>query len=142
MILVVGSWFNEVGFNFEISHKVYKLVREEIIKNIFPKFNLNEKDKDTYISLVVTTSSEIRELRVHGPQIRKKGKFIEYELWLPHDEINKAEDPLKEFIKYYFEGIKKVFLNYNVPEEAFGPIEEAVKKEVLNNSEYEYKEEN
>ena len=141
MILVTKAWYNEVGYSFNISHKVNNLIRDKVIEKIIEPNELDKKDNDWYLNLSVATDSNTKELEVRGPDIRKRAKFIDFGLWLPHDAINKSDYPLKEYIKYYFLALKQVFRNYNIPEEKFDPIQKFVEKEVLNNNEYEYTDE-
>lgn len=140
MILVTSAWYNEIGFKFNFSYKVTRFIREELIINIMEPYKLVEKEKDYHLDLVVATDSKTTELEVRGPDVRKRAKLIDYGLWLPHDIINNAEYPLAEFLKYYFEALKIVFSNYNVPAYELEKIYETAKKEILNNSEYENKE--
>jgi hypothetical protein len=138
MILTVGAWYNDVGYTFEISHKVSNYIREEIKKKIFSKYGLNVKDKEMYLNLEVATSSKTKELEVRGPEIKKRAKMINYGLWLPFDDIHQSIYPLETYIDYFFEALKIVFNNYNVPKEEFEEIKEDCKKEILNNQEYVY----
>ena len=64
MILIVSSWFNEVGYYFNISHKVSNLIREELKKDIMNKFGLIEKESEWFLKLNVTTNSNIKEMEV------------------------------------------------------------------------------
>jgi len=139
MILVVSRWFNEVGYSFRISTKVDGFIRDQVREQILKNYELDKIDEGVYLNLVVATDSRTIDLEVRGPEIRKRQKFIDYGLWLPYDEINRALDPIAKYIEYYFKALRIVFKNYNVPPEAFDSIQEKAEKEILLNPEYDYK---
>ncbi|SNB26256.1 hypothetical protein NO004_380008 [Flavobacterium psychrophilum] len=136
MILIVGAWYNEVGYSFEFSHKVDNYIREQIKEFVFPKYGLNKKDEDWYLRLIIATDSKTQKTEVRGPDVKKRTKRVEFGLWLPHDVINKSTYPLETYIDCFFEALEIVFSNYNVPKEEIETIKENCKKEILHNPEY------
>jgi len=136
MILLIGAWYNEVGYSFEFSYKVDLFIREQIIAKIFPKYRLNDIEEGWYLNLVIATDSKTKELEVRGPDKRKRQKMIDYGLWLPFDRIMKSQYPLETFIDYYFDALEIVFADYGVEKKDLLDLKVMSKKEILNNSEY------
>ena len=140
MVLTIGSWFSEPGVEFEISHKVHKFIRENLIEDIMKPFGLETKDPDIFIGLVITTTKNLTELEVRGPEFDRRNKFINYGLWLPYQKIVCSENYLKEYLRYFFDALAILFKKYNVPEESILKVKYKVEEEVLNNANYSYSE--
>lgn len=138
MILLIGAWFNEPGYDFSFSHKVSNFIREEIKSHIFPKFGLDKIDPEMHLNMVIATDSKTFTLEVRGPNIRQRAKMIDFGLWLPYNSINNAEYPLESYINYLFEAFEIVFSNFNVPPNAIKSLIPVCKKEILNNPDYAY----
>ena len=140
MVLTIRSWFSEPGVEFKISHRVHNFIRERLVEDVMKPFGLETKDPDIFIGLVITTTKNIKELEVRGPEYDKRNKFINYGLWLPYNKIVSAENYLKEYLKYFFDALVTLFKKYNVPEESILKVRHKVEEEVLNNANYTYSE--
>lgn len=136
MILIIGAWYNEVGYSFEFSHKVTNFIREKIKETIFIKYKFDETNADWYLRLTIATDSKTELVQVRGPDILKRTKRINYGLWLPFEIIMSSNYPLETYINCLFEAIKIVFKNYEVPNDEIDEIKKLCKKEILNNIEY------
>lgn len=136
MILIIGAWYNEVGYSFKFSHKVDNFIREKIKDNILQKYCSNEVNTDWYLRLIVATDSTIKSVEVRGPDILKRTKRINYGLWLPFKTIMNSNYPLETYINCLFEAMVIVFKNYEVPNEEIDKIKKLCRKEILNNIEY------
>lgn len=141
MILSVGSIFAEVGVNFEISHKVDLFIRSLIIKKIMVPYALDKQNKETLLSFIVSTSSKTMNAEVRGPDCDKRNNAITWTLWLPYKEITKAQDPLRPYIKYYFQAASEVFQHYGVDPKKVLDLQELAENEILNNPDYVFDEE-
>lgn len=137
-MLTIGSWFSEPGVEFEISHKIHNFIRERLIEDVMKPFGLETKDPDIFIGLVITTTKNLTELDVRGPEYDKRNKFINYGLWLPYQKIVCSENYLKEYLKYLFDALIILFKKYDVPEESILEVKHKVEDEVLNNANYSY----
>lgn len=140
MVLTIGSWFSEPDVEFKISHRVHNLIRENLIEDVMKPFGLETKDPDIFIGLVITTTKNIVELEVRGPEYDKRNNFINYGLWLPHEKIVCSENYLKEYLRYFFDALVILFKKYHVPEENIFKVKYKVEEEVLNNANYSYSE--
>ena len=140
MILITSAWYNEPEYYFEISHKVDNFIREQVIKTIFPKYQLDDIEPNWYLKLSVSTASDIKELEVRGPEINKRSKMISYGFWMPFDTITKSKDPINSYLDYYFQALQVVFTGYGVDPNDFNAIKDVCVKEIVNNSEYIYEE--
>lgn len=134
----MSAWYNEPGIKFNVSHKIYKLIRLQLIEKVMDPTGLTAKDPDHFLNLNTTTAYDIYELAVRGPVIDKRNKFISYGLWLPYKEINDSKEYLKTFLEFYFDALLILFDKYNVPREFILDVREVVVKEVDNNTEYFY----
>lgn len=137
MILLIGAWYNEVGFSFNFSHKVDNYIREQIKELIFNKYKLDEIDIDWYLNLVVATDSKTIDLEVRGPEKRKRQKMIDYGLWLPYSKIMNSANPLECYIDYFIEAVAIVLANYGVVKQDVLNIVPIAKKEIIDNPIYE-----
>ena len=141
MILVVSSWYNEVGINFKISYKVCNYVRERIKDYIMTPLGLIDLDPNLYLSINVTTTATQDTLEVRFGRVTKRSEFIRIGFWMPYKKIITAENPLKEYLENYIEGTKIVFAKWNVKDEQIDMLKNDVFREILNNKEYEYADE-
>jgi hypothetical protein len=137
MVLTISSWFNEPGVKFNVSHKIYKRIRQLLIEEIMHPFELDKKDSDTFIGLITATSLNTEALEVRGPELNKKNKTINYGLWLPYRKITESDDYLRDFLQNYFDALVKVFQHYDVPEANVRKVQKQTESEVLNNSDYQ-----
>jgi hypothetical protein len=136
MILLIGAWYNEVGYSFNFSHKVDGFIREQITTEIFTKYNLDNIEDNWYLNLIVATDSHTIKLDVRGPERRKRQKMIDYGLWLPYDYIMKSENPLEKYIDCFFDALVIIFANYGVEKQDVLDLKSTSKKEILNNPVY------
>lgn len=138
MILLISEWYNEKGVEFDVSHKVLKYIRKVLDENVVKDLDTDFVDyKDFYLNLVIATSKKTKELEVRGPEIKKRQKMIDYGLWLPFKKITRTNKYLEDFISYLFEAFKIVFTNYNVDIQKIETLKEEIKREVINNSDYQ-----
>jgi len=140
MVLTIGSWFNEPGIEFKISYKVRKLIRQIVVEDVMKPFGLEEKEPNWFLGLVIATSSNTNEVEVRGPENDKRNKTINYGLWLPYKKINDSKDYLNEYLNSLFDALVILFEKYGIPEQPIRLVQEKVKKDVLDNPEYEYNE--
>ncbi|HBF19798.1 MAG TPA: hypothetical protein DDW81_06835 [Cryomorphaceae bacterium] len=140
MIFTTSSFYTEPGYNFDISHKVFALIKEKITKRLCDTGLKGMKDDET-LSLMVNTSSSQQTIELKGPDIDRKNKFLVYCLWLPYDRIAKSDNLLKVFLTDYFDGLMELFEKYNIPENTIRAIQTEVENEILFNDEYVFDEE-
>jgi len=136
MVLLISAWYNEQDYKFKFSSKVNNFIRDQIRKDIFPKYGLDVLDEQWYLNLVIATDSSIKKIEVRGPDIRKRQRFVDYGLWLPYT-INQSQYPLSSYLDHLFEALALVFGNYGVLESDMKKIEEQCKVEILSNKNYE-----
>ena len=140
MVLTISCLFSEPGFKFHISYKVDNFIRDKL-RILMHTYKLDEKDKDLFLGLVVSTNSKTKKVEVKGPDVDKKNKFINWGLWLPYEDIVNTNNQLVPYLKYIFEAMVIVFGKYDVKEEDVKEIQKIVENEVVNNPEYIYSEE-
>ena len=136
MILLIGAWYNEVGYSFNFSHKVDVFIREQITNEIFTKYGLDTIEDSWYLNLIIATDSHTIKIDVRGPKQRKRQMMIDYGLWLPYNYNMKSENPLEKYIECLFDALVIVFDNYGVSQKDILDLKASSKKEILNNSVY------
>jgi len=127
----------EMGIKFKVSPDVTQLIIKRI-DELFVKPGLNKYLPNHFFTIYVVTSRKRTKLEVSGPV--EKEDFIEYTLHMPYIPIVDAEDLLEAYLETFFDGLKIVLAHYKVSKEDLDEALEEIKKEVLNNSAYEYEE--
>ena len=139
MELTVSSWFNEVGINFKISHKVNLYIRKEIKENIMAPLGLLTSHDGKFLNLNVTTEKDRTELHVHiARNWTKRTTNRSHGLWFPYHPIIDSEYPLKEYLAYYMASLNIIFKEFGVTTEQLEKVQKNCELEILNNKEYEY----
>ena len=59
---------------------------------------------------------------------------------MPYNKIYDSKNYLNEYLNNFFDALVILFKKYDIPEDAIRSIELQVKKEVINNDEYNYNE--
>jgi hypothetical protein len=140
---LTSSILSEVNSYFSISHKVDLKIREELNENIVPYVKLTSKEKEMeFINLIISTKKTILDIEVKGPDFNRKEKIINWGLWLPYRDLVEYSDQRKPYIKFYFDALVILFERYGVEEVVLRQVQKAIEKEVIENKEYEYEEEN
>lgn len=139
MIITVSSFYHQVGVFFEISYKVDLYIKEIIESQLFTEYGLSNFNSDWTLNLNTTTTKETTKLEVNGPIISRKHKTESYGLWLPFYKIINSQNPIEEYIYYYFEALKIIFaLKFNIPEVRIDELKKIALIEIINNNRYAY----
>jgi len=120
--------------------KVSYLVDNFIIKCLrewwhSPKMALLVPKQDFYLWMVTTPECRDKLVVTKTDQI-KEG--LEVAIWLPIDKIRAAENYLGAYLQYYFEGLKILFAQHQLPVEDLDKIHEQIVAEVMDNPKYAY----
>jgi hypothetical protein len=132
----ISHLYTEPGVSFQISHKVDKYVEDKIIESIIQPYGLDNDEMNTFINLIVSTSSKTLELVVKGPDYDKVNDIINWGAWLPYKAVSEEKGQLPSYLKYLFDAIAIVLNNYSVDEGDIRKMQRDVENEVINNPEY------
>ena len=126
--------YNDINASFDISYKVNEAIGAEMDK-LFVRYKLDQYRADCYFTIYVTTSSQRTKLMTTGPV--EEEDFIEYTIYFPYKAVIEAEDMVKAYLNFFFEGLTIILVNYEISK---GDLDQAlvnIKEEVLNNPEYQ-----
>ncbi|MCD4782022.1 MAG: hypothetical protein K8S27_15970 [Candidatus Omnitrophica bacterium] len=137
MKLTISSLYLEQGCEFSISFKVRKLIRQKLEEHVMQPYHFDEKDKDLFLGLIISTNSTTKRVEVKGPDFDKRNKVINWGLWLPYELIVKNEEQLVPYINYLFDALVIVFEFYNIEEDVIRNIQKIVANEVIDNPKYD-----
>lgn len=131
------SIYAEVGYSFEISHKIYKLIDEKLNQIIKPDGIFKTKYQGYQLVFITSTRSDLKELLIMGPTISRRYKVVEYVLYIPYYPVINSENYLKTFLDYYEDGVKKVLEIVKIDSTPIASIFADIKGEVVDNPFYE-----
>ncbi len=131
----IGAIFSQVGISFEISHKVVKLIWNDLEQKVSLSEAFEKKYKN-YTLVFLYSAREENDFLVKGPTISKRYKVVEYVIRMPYKEIQSDEEVYKVFLFYMEKGIREVFGEYNINQNELDSIFSNVRKEVIGNQEY------
>lgn len=138
MQLVISSFYDEPGYEFQISHKVDNFIRSRLFDIVFTKYSLDKIEPDKFMNLSVGTNSTIQEIQIKGPSIDKKNNFEVWGVWLPYKKIVDSSDPLSEYLRCFFDAVTIVFERFEIKEGDVRKVQEIVENEVIDNKDYAF----
>ncbi|TAE03432.1 MAG: hypothetical protein EAZ97_01515 [Bacteroidetes bacterium] len=135
-LLIAGSQNSFDDCTLKISHLVKRFMNE-CLREWWrsPKIALLVPKQDFYLWIVVTPKSRDKLVVTETDQI-KEG--LDAAIWLPVDKIRAAENYLGAYLQYYFEGLKILFAQHQLPVEDLDKIHEQIVAEVMDNPKYAY----
>ncbi|KGN79350.1 hypothetical protein HW49_06255 [Porphyromonadaceae bacterium COT-184 OH4590] len=131
----IGAIFSDVGISFKISHKVVKLIWNDLEKEINLSDEYNKVHKD-YTLVFLYSARESNDFFVTKPTISKRYKIVEYVIYMPYKEIQKDTDIYNVFLCYMEKGIRNVFEQYNINQNQIDDIFSKIRMKVIGNKEY------
>jgi hypothetical protein len=131
--------FSQVGISFDISHKVVKLIWNEIEEKVILSDFYKEKHKD-YTLVFIYSAREQNDYAIMGATISKRYKVVEYIIYMPYKEIQSDPKVYDVFLTYIEKGIREIFEMYDIEQCELTPIFQNVRKKVINNPDYLYQE--
>lgn len=137
MLINFSSVFTEAGCNFKISHKIYKLLMENLT-NLKLQANY-PKNKKENIGFLISTHFNCSEIKVHEPQFPIRSKFIDISINLPFLDI----EDRNEYVSTFLDNLEKACIiglrMLDITDERIKDVFTVVRKEVIDNEQYDYK---
>jgi hypothetical protein len=131
----IGAIFSQVGVSFEISHKVVKLIWNDLEQKVSLSEAFEKKYKD-YTLVFLYSAREENDFLIKGPTISKRYKVVEYVIRMPYKEIQSDNEVYNVFLSYMEKGIREVFEQYNINQNELNAIFSNARKKVIGNPEY------
>lgn len=95
------------GINFPFSHHFQKRISNQVSSSISDAQMFYEKyGQDFSMSIYISAENSTVGPRVVGPGVYRKGKEVEYTIFLPFDAIYRSNDSIGFAIEYLFDGIE------------------------------------
>jgi len=136
----IGAIFSQVGISFKISHKVIKLIWNELEEKIDLPESYTKKYKD-YTLVFLYSAREQNDFAIMGVYVSKRYKIVEYVIRMPYKEIQSDPKVYDVFLTYMEKGIRKIFEIYDVEQSKLTHIFQNVREKVINNPDYLYQQE-
>ena len=131
----IGAIFSQVGISFKISHKVVKLIWNELEEKITLSETFEKKYKNYTLSFLYSAREE-NDFEIKGPIISKRYKVVEYVINMPYLKIQSDPEVYNVFLSYMEKGIRTVFEQYNISQSQLEAIFSIARKEIIGNPEY------
>ena len=131
--------FSQVGISFKISHKVIKLIWNEL-ENKITLSDLYSKKHKEYTLVFIYSAREQNDFVIMGPTISKRYKVVEYAIYMPYQEIQSDLKIYDVFLTYLEKGIREIFEMYDIEQNELTPIFQNVREKVIDNPDYLYQE--
>jgi len=140
MIVNFSSVYNEKGVSFKISHKVFKLLMNDLtnlkLKAVLPD-NISKRDA---IGFLITTDRNTSEIIVSNPVFPRKSRFVEIRLALPFLDIQDKNDYMAVFLDNLKNACLLGFQKIGIVDSRIETVFSNTKEIVVNNDQYDYKE--
>ena len=140
MIVNFSSVYNEKGVSFKISHKVFKLLMNDLtnlkLKAVLPD-NISKRDA---IGFLITTDRNASEIIVSNPVFPRKSRFVEIRLALPFLDIQDKNDYMAVFLDNLKNACLLGFQKIGIVDSRIETVFSNTKEIVVNNDQYDYKE--
>jgi hypothetical protein len=127
--------FSQVGVSFNISHKVIKLIWNELEDKIALSDFFEKKHKD-FTLVFIYSAREQNDFTVMGATISKRYKVVEYVINMPYQEIRSDPKMYDVFLGYMERGIREIFEMYGIEQRELTPIFQNVREKVIGNPDY------
>lgn len=138
MRIGTASLYCEPGYSFEIPYKIDLLIRNRLNEMVITKYLFEMIQTDVLLSFIVSTNSKTEKVEVKGPDVNKRQQTVTWGLWLPYKEITEADDPIKAYIRCYFEAAGMILEEFKVKREDIQLVREEVEEELRNNPDLYY----
>lgn len=132
------SLFN-VEDNFDISHKVLKLIGDKLAEIIHPNESFNKKFEGYSLEIISSSRRKYETLTILGPTVSKRYKSVEYVTYIPYLKVLNSDNYLESFLNFYEQGVIEVLAKYQIDSSKVPEVFFEIKKEVIGNPDYEYK---
>jgi len=105
-----GQVYIELGVAFPFSHLFQRRLSSEVTALVEPsgKF-LKEFGEDWDFMFNVSAKRGLQDNEIRGPSLFKKGKKVEYTIFLPFDVITRYPDAPRHFLRFLLQGVYDVF---------------------------------
>ena len=131
--------FSQVGVSFKISHKVIKLIWNELEEQVALSDFFVKKHKD-YTLVFIYSAREQNDFSIMGATISKRYKVVEYVINMPYKEIQSDPKVYDVFLTYLEKGIREIFAMYDIEQCELTSIFKNVREKVIDNPDYLYQE--
>ncbi|NJM54748.1 MAG: hypothetical protein HC841_01400 [Verrucomicrobiae bacterium] len=104
-----GQIYIEAGVSFPFSLLFQRRLSDEVNALIIPSTLFVKKyGEDWDLMFRISAKAAIQETEIRGPSVFKKGKDVEYTIFLPFTVIRDSQDTLRTAIEYLFDAIVSV----------------------------------
>ena len=88
------------------------------------------------LKLVVNVSADtqIEDNLLKGPGVYKKGRWVEYVVYLPYDVIAQAQDGCRAAMAFLLAGIRSIFLKAGIGPEKLDEKKEAIIEHICSDA--------
>lgn len=85
------------------------------------------------LSLCFSGKSSIRDTEIAGPGIYRKGKAVEFSIFIPYDVVSKARDAPRSTLEFLFQGIYSILQRIDLETQKLRAQEDKIIARVLSN---------
>ena len=134
-----GAIFSQVGISFNISHKVVKLIWNELEERVLLSDFFVKKHKD-YTLVFMYSAREQNDFAITEAIISKRYKVVEHVIRMPYREIQSDPKKYDVFLTYLEKGIREIFEKYEIEQNELYSIFLNTRDKVIDNPEFRYNE--
>lgn len=120
--------YPEVGVSFDnlISNSVWYRWHEALNSNIKIEGKL-KKYSNYSLTITITSSALINNLKVMGPTLGRRNKNIGYALWIPYSPVLSSSEPLIKLTDYFKSGVIEILRNLEYTEGSIIKVADSIK---------------
>jgi hypothetical protein len=110
-----GQIYIEAGVNFPLNHLFQRRLSQEItaLAQPSPKF-IEEYGSDFNLIFRISAKKKLQDNEIRGPTVFRKGKNVEYTVFLPFDIISHHSDVPQSALKFLLKGVCSVFQSLGI----------------------------
>ncbi len=100
----------EAGVNFPFNYLFQRYLSEELtaLVRTSSKF-LKKYGPDFDLRFYISAKKSLADNEIRGPGVYKKGKYVEYTVFLPYSVITLKDDINRSALQFLFKGVYAVF---------------------------------
>jgi len=139
MNIVIGSWYKSIDSKINVSFKVLKFLRNQLINDILKDKELyNEGDNSTFYSIQITSDLESNEHTLSERGIDIENQMICFDFIFSLKLINESKSVMIGFLNGYYNLLNTFLSEISIDKVNIKNLKDHAFYELIDNEYYQY----